>query len=110
LNLNALKINLKCISRTIIPNWDEKVVYNEQFKHIITENTVILFEIVDFTGGIRPLVSMNNWHRIAWAFIRPIGSNGITNIGKQIRLQLYKPGPKPKSFHKNHPIVVIHKI
>ncbi|KAF0764459.1 jouberin-like [Aphis craccivora] len=92
--------------KTIIPNWDEKVVYTEQFKHIITENTVILFEIVDFTGGIRPLVSMNNWHRIAWAFIRPIGSNGITNTGKQIRLQLYKPGPKQKSFHTNHPIIM----
>jgi len=40
------------MSRTIIPNWDEKLVYTEQFKHIITENTVILFEIVDFTGSI----------------------------------------------------------
>jgi len=48
---------------------------------------------------------MNDWHRIAWAFIRPIGSNGITNTGKKIRLQLYKPGPKPKSFHKSHPTV-----
>ncbi|CAI6342730.1 unnamed protein product [Macrosiphum euphorbiae] len=89
--------------KTIIPIWDEKLVYTENFKHIITENTVILFEIVDFTGSIRPLVTMNDWHRIAWAFIRPIGSNGITNTGKQIRLQLYKPGPKPKSFHKSHP-------
>ncbi|XP_022168434.1 jouberin-like [Myzus persicae] len=92
--------------KTIIPKWDEKLVCTEQFKHIITENTVILFEIVDFTGSIRPLVTTNDWHRIAWAFIRPIGSNGITNTGKQIRLQLYKPGPKPKSFHKSHPMVM----
>ncbi|XP_027847317.2 jouberin-like [Aphis gossypii] len=107
-NINPIltkEFDFKC-HKTIIPNWDEKVVYTEQFKHIITENTVILFEIVDFTGSIRPLVSTNNWHRIAWAFIRPIGSNGITNTGKQIRLQLYKPGPKQKSFHKNHPIIM----
>lgn len=82
------------------------MVFNEQYKHIITENTLILFEIVDFTGSIQPPVTVNNWHRIAWAFVRPIGSNGITNTGKQIRLQLYKPGTKPKSFHKNQPPVI----
>ncbi|KAL5243740.1 hypothetical protein ACI65C_011150 [Semiaphis heraclei] len=92
--------------KTITPNWNEKLICTEQFKHIIKENTVILFEIVDYTGSIRPLVTMNDWHRIAWAFLRPIGSNGIKNTGKQIRLQLYKPGPKPKSFHKSHPTVM----
>lgn len=97
------------MSRTITPNWNEKLICTEQFKHIIKENTVILFEIVDYTGSIRPLVTMNDWHRIAWAFLRPIGSNGIKNTGKQIRLQLYKPGPKPKSFHKSHPTVGITK-
>jgi len=91
--------------RTIIPNWNEKLIYTEQFKHIIRENIVILFEIVDYIGSIRPLVTMNDWHRIAWAFLRPIGSNGVANTGKQIRLQLYKPGPKPKSFHRSHPTV-----
>lgn len=66
---------------------------------------MILFEIVDFIGNIRPSISVNNWHRIAWAFIKPIGSNGIINIGKQIRLQLYKPRAKPKAFDDNQPIV-----
>lgn len=65
---------------------------------------MILFELVDFTGNIPPSISANNWHRIAWAFIKPIGSNGIHNTGKQIRLQLYKPGTKLKSFHKNQPM------
>jgi len=83
------------------------MVFNEQYKHIIKENTVILFELVDFAGSIRPSVPMHDWHRIAWAFLKPIGSNGNTNTGKQIRLQLYKPGTKPKSFHKNQPMVTI---
>lgn len=68
---------------------------------------MILFELVDFAGSIQPLLTSNDWHRIAWAFIRPIGSNGKTNTDKQIRLQLYKPGTKPKSFYKNKPIVFI---
>lgn len=88
----------------MIPNWNEKLVINEQFKHIITESTVILFELIDYTGHHRPSLAVNDWHRIAWAFIRPVGSNGITNTGKQIRLQLYKPGPKSK-LEKNQPIV-----
>lgn len=66
---------------------------------------MILFEIVDFIGSIQSSISINNWHRIAWAFIKPIGSNGTNNTGKQIRLQLYKPRAKPKFFYKNQPIV-----
>lgn len=81
------------------------MVFTEQYQHIITENTVILFELVDFFGSIQPPVTENDWHRIAWAFIKPIGSNGVANTGKQIRIQLYKPGPKLKFFHKNQPLV-----
>lgn len=81
------------------------MVFTEQYKHIITENTVILFELVDFSGSTQPPVTVNDWHRIAWAFIKPIGSNGVANTGKQIRIQLYKPGPKLKFFHKNQPLV-----
>ncbi|XP_025421008.1 jouberin-like isoform X2 [Sipha flava] len=92
--------------KKIIPNWDEKIIFTEQYEHIITENTVILFEIVDFSGNIHPPIAVNDWHRIAWAFIKPIGSNGIANTGKQIRIQLYKPGPKLKVFHKNQPLIV----
>lgn len=65
---------------------------------------MILFELVDFTESIQPSILANNWHRIAWAFIKPIGSNGIPNTGKQMRLQLYKPGTQLKSFHKNQPM------
>lgn len=100
-------INLKYQSRTIIPNWNEKIVINdEQYEHIITENTIILFELIDYTGNLRALTTLNDRYTIAWAFIRPVGSNGITNTGKQIRLQLYKPGPKLK-LEKNQPMVRI---
>lgn len=94
------------ISRTIIPNWNDKIVFNEKYKHIITESSVILFELVDFTGSTQPPVTSNDWHRLAWAFIRPVRSNGVTNTGKQMRLQLYKPGRRSKSFHKNQPMVL----
>lgn len=62
---------------------------------------------MDFIGSFRPSVTSNDWHKIAWAFIKPIGSNGISNTGKKIRLQLYKPGTKSKHINKNQPMVTI---
>lgn len=93
-----------------MPTWDEKLIFNERYKHIITENIVILFELVDFTGNTRLSIAPHDWHRLAWAFIRPVGTNGATNTGKKIRLQLYKPGRKSKSFHKKQPMVHLQYI
>jgi hypothetical protein len=35
--------------------------------------------------------SEGGWHHVAWAFLKPVGANGVLNTGKQVRLQLYKP-------------------
>lgn len=68
---------------------------------------MILFEIVDFTGKYRPPLMSNDWHQIAWAFVRPIGLHGKDNTDKNIRLQLYKPWHESKSIPNNRPMVVI---
>ena len=31
------------------------------------------------------------WHRVAWAFLKPTPSKDYNNLGKRVRLQLYKP-------------------
>ena len=33
------------------------------------------------------------WHHVAWAFLKPSPSRIHSNIGKTVRLQLYKPQP-----------------
>lgn len=38
------------------------------------------------------------WHRIAWTFLRVVGGDGRLNVGKKLRLQLFKPvSPKMSS-------------
>jgi len=35
--------------------------------------------------------SEGGWYHIAWAFLKPVGANGVLNTEKEVRLQLYKP-------------------
>nr|KAG5703879.1 hypothetical protein BaRGS_008138 [Batillaria attramentaria] len=76
-----------------IPMWEELLVFNENFNYFIqtTPKTLALFEIMDF-------ISMNatnnkqesGWHRIAWAFLKVVGSNSKVNVGSKVRLQLFQ--------------------
>ncbi|KAJ9586462.1 hypothetical protein L9F63_019900, partial [Diploptera punctata] len=85
--------------RSLIPYWEELLVFNEDFKCILTNETpvIILFEILDFvnftiaSSQYSKLGSEGGWHHIAWAFLKPVGANGVMNTEKQVRLQLYKP-------------------
>lgn len=31
------------------------------------------------------------WHKVAWAFLKPFGTNGTTHVNRKLRLQLYRP-------------------
>lgn len=80
------KQNLFVYFSSLIPQWEETLIFNEDFNYIIDQqnNVIIFFEIVDFlTDG---------WYKIAWAFLKPQSKDGFLNVGKRVRLQLYKPG------------------
>ncbi|XP_064605140.1 jouberin-like [Liolophura sinensis] len=85
--------------RSTLPMWEELLVFNENFNYFIQQDpkVIIFFELLDF-------VSMNTasrqydqaktqggWHRIAWAFLKVVGSNDKLNAGSKVRLQLYHP-------------------
>lgn len=36
--------------RSITPQWDEEVVLNEDYLHIVQENVMVMFEILDFAS------------------------------------------------------------
>ena len=40
------------------------------------------------------------WHHVAWAFLKPSPSRIHSNIGKTVRLQLYKPQPSKINTNK----------
>ncbi|XP_069701655.1 jouberin-like [Periplaneta americana] len=91
--------------RSLVPFWEELLVFNEDFEYILQDkpSVLILFEILDFvnfsvaSSQYRKLGPEGGWHHIAWAFLRPVGANGILNTEKQVRLQLYKPQQAGKS-------------
>ena len=78
--------------------WKEMLTFNEVITHFTeNENVIIFFELVDFVSmGINSrrctnaLLEHRPWHRIAWAFLRPMGKSCRSNLGQKIRLQLYK--------------------
>ncbi|XP_014250889.1 jouberin isoform X2 [Cimex lectularius] len=77
--------------RTVMPRWDEDLVWMEPISHIASTSTLMLFE----------LFSNDSSDMIAWAFLRPVGVNGATNVGKKLRLQLYKPSRSLPSAAKS---------
>nr|CAD7263043.1 unnamed protein product [Timema shepardi] len=85
--------------RCIIPFWEELLVFNEDIEYLYKTDppVVILFEILDFvnfsvaSSQYKKLGSEGGWHKIAWAFLKPVGKNGVLNTEHKVRLQLYKP-------------------
>ncbi len=87
-------------NRSVIPRWEEILVFNEQFNYF-TQNKpscLLMFEILDTaksTDVNRPRVQYTSqdtgagWQRVAWAFLKIVGANKHLNTEKKIRLQLY---------------------
>eukprot|EP00960_Hanusia_phi_P026791 746467-Hanusia_phi.AAC.2 len=89
--------------KTLKCEWREPVVFNESLEYFLSEDHVILFELMDFVHGgseahgsvradSKKVISKDSfWQHIAWSFIRPNqGSNGCIKLDRMLRLQLYK--------------------
>ncbi|CAH0546272.1 unnamed protein product [Brassicogethes aeneus] len=81
--------------RTLYPSWEEIITINEDFEYLANSDVIYFFEILDFLeisdkqNPIFRKASFKGWHRICFAFLRPIGKNNANNLNKQLRLQLY---------------------
>ncbi|XP_043257652.1 uncharacterized protein LOC122400320 [Colletes gigas] len=87
-------------NRSIVPVWEEELVFEHNFETLLNtdgEQIVILFEIVDLLSFAEASFNYDKfgaegcWHKIAWAFLRPVGRNNVFHVNKMVRLQLYKP-------------------
>lgn len=87
-------------NRSIIPKWEEILVFNEPFSRFTRSkpNCLLMFEIIDAARSVdssRPQHQYTSqdtkltWNRIAWGFLKLLGTNKILNTEKKIRLQLY---------------------
>ena len=95
--------------KSIVPRWEELLLFNDNFDYFVSLGTKlgIFFEILDFVSmsavtnnqvGIN--AGQGGWHQVAWAFLKPVPSKNYSNIGKRVRLQLYKVGNNPNASSK----------
>lgn len=82
--------------RCIVPEWEETLTFNETTSYIVKPSTIFFFEVVDFVDSSHSEddYASVGWRRIAWAFLKPFGSNDVLNVEKMLRLQLYNAIPK----------------
>ncbi|XP_026464884.1 jouberin-like [Ctenocephalides felis] len=81
--------HFNCLSKEITPKWEELLVFPIDYDTIEDKNTVLFFEIFDMKVGFKR--SQDVEHCLAWAFLKPIGVNGMNNTHNKLQLQLYKP-------------------
>ncbi|KYN40396.1 Jouberin [Trachymyrmex septentrionalis] len=95
-------------NRSMIPVWEEELIFEHNFDAIMRrvdgEQVVILFEIIELLSFADASISYDKigsegcWNKIAWAFLKPVGTNSILHTDKKVRLQLYKPRRSLKKY------------
>lgn len=94
-------------NKSTVPEWEEQIIFNERFGYFLQDSedcpqVILFFEVLDFISmeEARSNVSADQHERgfrkIAWAFLKLVGTNGVLNIGSKMRLQLYSPPPRAK--------------
>ncbi|XP_078255883.1 jouberin isoform X2 [Rhinoraja longicauda] len=96
-------------NKSLTPAWEEQLIFNERFGYFLKEflespSTLLFFEILEFVSMDEAKVnfatqsSEGGWRKIAWAFLKLVGANGVLNIDGKLRLQLYYPPLKVKKL------------
>ncbi|KAM4724374.1 jouberin isoform 2-T2 [Anableps anableps] len=94
-------------NKSIIPEWQEQIIFNERFGHFVqltatAPRVILFFEILDFMTMEEAKANNDadkherGFRKIAWAFLKLIGANGILNIESKLRLQLFCPPTRAK--------------
>ncbi|TDG99091.1 hypothetical protein EPR50_G00207350 [Perca flavescens] len=102
--------------KSIIPEWQEQIIFNERFGYFVQQNdesprVILLFEILDFITMEEARANADvdkhtrGFRKIAWAFLKLVGTNGVLNIDSKLRLQLFFPPPRAKRQAKTIEVV-----
>ncbi|XP_073726052.1 jouberin isoform X2 [Misgurnus anguillicaudatus] len=93
--------------QTTVPEWEEQIIFNERFGYFLQDNdeaprVLLFFEILDFISMEEARMNVSadcherGFRKIAWAFLKLVGTNGVLNINTKLRLQLYCPPARAK--------------
>ncbi|XP_066525055.1 jouberin [Hoplias malabaricus] len=94
-------------NKSTVPEWEEQIIFNERFGYFLQDSeecpqVVLFFEILDFISMEEARTNAaadqheRGFRKIAWAFLKLVGTNGVLNIDSKLRLQLYSPPPRVK--------------
>ncbi|KAM3594578.1 uncharacterized protein V6R79_010038 [Siganus canaliculatus] len=103
-------------NKSVIPEWQEQIIFNERFGYFVEQNAesprvLLLFEILDFISMEEARANVDvdkherGFRKIAWAFLKLVGTNGVLNIDSKLRLQLFCPPPRAKRQPKTIEVV-----
>ncbi|KAM9842057.1 jouberin-like [Aulostomus maculatus] len=103
-------------NKSIIPEWQEQVIFNERFSYFLQQNSesprvILFFEILDFLSmrEARAQIDVNKheqgFRKIAWGFLKLVGANAVLNIDSKLRLQLFYPPQRAKRQPKTIEVV-----
>ncbi|KAM6917304.1 jouberin isoform 2-T2 [Lycodopsis pacificus] len=103
-------------NKSIIPEWQEQIIFNERFGYFVEQKderprVILLFEILDFITMEEARANVDvdqherGFRKIAWAFLKLVGTNGVLNIDSKLRLQLFGPPPRAKRQPKTIEVV-----
>ncbi|XP_036398069.1 jouberin [Megalops cyprinoides] len=101
--------------KSTIPEWEEQIIFNERFGYFLQSDAesprvMLFFEILDFMSMDEARANLEVDHhergfrKIAWAFLKLVGTNGVLNVDTKLRLQLYCP---PRARKQPHTVEVV---
>uniref|UniRef100_A0A1A8MVS4 Abelson helper integration site 1 n=1 Tax=Nothobranchius pienaari TaxID=704102 RepID=A0A1A8MVS4_9TELE len=94
-------------NKSIIPEWQEQIIFNERFGYFVEQKdesprVILFFEILDFMTMEEVKANLDvdkheqGFRKVAWAFLKLVGTNDVLNIDSKLRLQLFCPPPRAK--------------
>jgi len=75
---------------TFTCQWDERLLFNERLSHLLTPWCLLLFEVLEFGPHVDLERYPEGLQPVAWAFLKVLDARGRPNLGRQLRLQLYR--------------------
>ncbi|KAL0969778.1 hypothetical protein UPYG_G00232170 [Umbra pygmaea] len=103
-------------NKSTVPEWEEQIIFNERFGYFLQVNNegprvMLFFEVLDFISMEEARANVDvdkherGFRKIAWAFLKLVGTNGVLNIENKLRLQLYCPPPRGKRLDNTIEVV-----
>ncbi|KAJ7990818.1 hypothetical protein DPEC_G00290860 [Dallia pectoralis] len=103
-------------NKITVPEWEEQIIFNERFGYFLQDNNegprvTLFFEVLDFISMEEARANVDvdkherGFRKIAWAFLKLVGTNGVQNIASKLRLQLFCPLPRGKRLDNTIEVV-----